>query len=159
MEKVNTNKKQYNKPMLISEEFVPQEYVAVCFYIQCAHTDYDYAGTLENLRGHEDLDNDGIKGNHNTGGCITFGQTAINVGDNGNYTIFEHANNLTWKGGDATILSGAKTEDGYYIDEEGSITLGDLQSGKTIVWKTTGSGWECIHVGAAVMTGSNPSHS
>ena len=43
MEKVNTNKKQYNKPMLISEEFVPQEYVAVCYELACDYGKSDKA--------------------------------------------------------------------------------------------------------------------
>lgn len=147
-------RRKYVKPTLISEEFVPNEYAAsVCYYIQCEHTD-EYAGIL----GAEDLDGDGITGNHNTDGCRGANNTAIRVDERGNYTIFEESNGH-FVGGNAKILSSY----GNGKEVEGSISIENLINGDQLIWKTSGrtwrGEWECIHIGHPVMTGSTPNHS
>ncbi|MBE6272578.1 MAG: hypothetical protein E7097_01635 [Bacteroides sp.] len=68
-------KRNYVKPLLNSEEFVPQEYIAVCYQLEC-----DYRGYVNGDY-------------HSSGGCGNPENQVIRVDENGNIiNIYEKPN-------------------------------------------------------------------
>ncbi len=147
-------RKNYVKPILNSEEFVADFCATACFNITCLVTRYG------GIMGGEDFDNDGITGNHNTDGCRKEGNTIIRIDDLGNYKIFEESND-NWDANYAKILTGRKVN-GYYVDEQGTVTKEQLIAKDTIVWSTSGTtlrgDWESIHIGIPSVN-RTPNHS
>lgn len=122
MEKVNTNKKQYSKPMLISEEFVPQEYVAVCFKLACEHP------------GTETNDGGGCwhQGWTNTG-CKSSAAQSISVNSGGYVSIVEVGNRYTDQEKLPCTITALNGE------PKSAIKADEIKTGDIISWQTNGT--------------------
>lgn len=125
---METRKKTYNKPLLQSEAFVPNEYVAACvaengetqFYLACIEEYQDKPG-----EGHTD------------NGCKRPEAYTITLNENNTIkSIWENSNNSGWwnNGGYATnIKVNGQNIEGYVLDLNGTYTLTwDTYPGRTM---------------------------
>ena len=138
-------KKKYIAPQLISEEFEPQAFCAVCYFIACE------------MGLNEDQDGDEVTGDHTSFGCKNKNKNAISIAPNGNVNVYEKQNIIGWKGGNVEFLSDP-TNDKSII----TYRPEDLKNGMTLHWVTRGtiggSKWECIHSGTLNLLDSNRSN-
>lgn len=117
---MTTKKKGYVKPIIATEEFVPQEYVAVClpengvteYYLACDGTSGDGR-------------------DHSEDGCRRPDAYIISVTENGYITsIYEKENNSGWwNGGEATNI----TVNG---SPASTTPLSDLNGTYNLSWET-----------------------
>lgn len=128
MEKVNTNKKQYNKPILISEEFVPQEYVAVCaitpgvtsYAMNCSAVDqYDVTVKLTGTQGGREGQSYKTNIIHSSDGCKRTSAFRVDIKDNQIIGIYEDKNDSGVWGAEGpcqniVVTNGPITGDGTY---------------------------------------------
>lgn len=143
MEKVNTNKKQYNKPMLISEEFVPNEYVAACFKLACEHAENE-----SNSGGgctHRNLGN--------WGGCKNANSQSISVNDGGYVSVVEVGNEYTDQETLPCVITHLNGESKSMIKAE------EIKTGDVISWYTQGTyrgdPFLCNHYATVNLTDKN----
>ena len=130
-------KRKYEKPMLVSEAFIPNEYVAVCFLVKCDVCGSDESPTYNNLGG-------GRKEENNTHSCDTGCGDPNNqyiTGDIGSWTFME-----------------INSDQGSALVTE-NITYGTVGDNAAISWNTrnTRDGRIWHHHGH--MIGSRPNHS
>lgn len=86
---METRKKTYNKPLLQSEAFVPNEYVAACV-AEVGKTQYYLAcdSPLDGADGHQ----------HRTSGCKDFRAYTVDIDENNHITSIKETNGWTLLG-------------------------------------------------------------
>lgn len=136
-------KKNYVKPSLINEKFVPQTYCA-----SCSFTTYKIACLVN---GNEDSDKDGVDGDHRSWGCQMESKQIITFDSNGYLQLYELENNY-FAGGSCTLIASPSNDTPITLHKD------NISNGQTIYWKTTGTdwgGWECIHQGTIDLSEDN----
>lgn len=137
-------KRTYNKPVLNSETFVPNTYVAVC-----SITTYKMACIVS---GSEDSDRDGKSCTHRSGSCRSKEKQVITFDANGYLKLYELENE--YFAGDACTLLSDPTDDTSVT----TLHKDNVTQGMTLYWKTSGTsygGWECIHQGTIDLSEDN----
>lgn len=136
MEKVNKGRKLYNKPMLMAEEFVPNEYVAACA-ITPGVTSYVMKCDGEPKRTWKEW-------NHSEDGCLRESAFRVDVKDNQIIAIYEKENTSGWWNTEGPCEN--------IVVENGPIT-GD--GNYNLTW-TTQTGWfDMPHSGTLKINTSN----
>ena len=143
-------KKTYEKPMMIGETFVADEYVSACYYIKCA-----YSGQTINVNGYNQK--------HSPTGCGDLKNQAISVksGD----IQSENGATISITELDAYVL-GRPVGDlpCYFVPREHaqeprSTTISNVKAGETIYWVTNVGYW-MSHKGEVTYEDDNrPNHS
>lgn len=129
-------KKEYIRPYIEGEEFLPNEYVAVCYYIGCDVMGNDWNGLPHNANG------DGT-------GCGHPENQVITENPDGSIAITEV--NTDGIG----ILKGTITNSDW-----NPISMKDVKAGDEIYWTTSDATRTWYHHGHAVAyNGSHPNHS
>lgn len=136
-------KKVYQKPLLMSEDFVPQEYVAACWGVGC---NVEMANIYEQ--------------SHHAGGGKTWWQldcshASAHCGSSANQVIRDSNNDgigdeMVEVGTDGlgTLKCTIYSDDSYTVE----IPVSSVQTGSTIYWTTTAGNKVWHHVGTVYST-------